>query len=102
MNRRSVFAAAALLAAFAATVPLLSANGGEECLCNSLDPFLEERIDKAVAVLRYAILRYAILHYAVLHNARIEPNCAVGGKRGVADAQWQFSVGEYDVLGRAA
>ena len=31
MNRRSVsFAAAALLSAFAAAVPLLSANGGEE------------------------------------------------------------------------
>ena len=97
MNRRSVSFAAALLSALAAAVPLLSANGGEECLCNSLDPFLEERIDKAVAV-----LRYAILHYAVLHNAHIVPNRAVGGKGSVAEAQRQFSVGEYDLLRSAA
>ena len=58
-------------------VPLLSVKGGEECLCNSLDPFLEERVDKAVEA-----LHYAVLHYAVLHNARIVPNRAVGGKGG--------------------
>jgi len=37
-----------------------------------------------------------------LHNARIEPNRAVGGKGGVAEAQRQFSVGEYDLLRIAA